>query len=131
MLYAVSLTLLLSGVSWAWIQHLDQAGKVSDTVRRWKTGLIAVHGWSAMLFVLLFGTLLAGHARRAWHARKNRKNGGLLVTVVSLLTLSGYALYYTADESRRTLISCFHLWLGIAAPICLIWHIRTGRQATR
>jgi len=98
---------------------------------RSQISLIAVHGWSAMLFVLLFGTLLAGNVRRAWHARKNRKNGVLLVTVVSLVTLSGYALYYTADESSRTLISCFHLWLGIAAPICLIWHIRTGRQATR
>jgi hypothetical protein len=130
MLYAVSLTLLLSGITWAWIQHLDQAGKAPQTVRQWKTCFVAVHGWSAMLFVLLFGTLLTGHIRRAWHARKNRRNGGFFVSVVALLTLSGYALYYLADENCRAWASNFHLWLGIAAPILLILHIRTGQRAT-
>ena len=129
-LYAASLTLLISGLSWAWIQRLDEAGKAAESVRRWKPALIAVHGWSAMLFVLLFGTLLGGHIRRAWHARKNRKNGVLLVCLVASLTLSGYALYYTADESWRELFSSFHLWLGIASPLFLLWHIRAGQRAT-
>ena len=129
-LYAASLTLLISGLSWAWIQRLDEAGKAAESVRRWKPALIAVHGWSAMLFVLLFGTLLGGHIRRAWHARKNRKNGVLLVCLVASLTLSGYALYYTADENWRALFSSFHLWLGIASPLFLLWHIRAGQRAT-
>jgi hypothetical protein len=123
--------LLLSGVCWAFIQHLDQAGNAPETARRWKTSLIAVHGWSAMLFVLLFGTLLTGHVRRSWRARKNRNNGAFFVSVVALLTLSGYALYYTADENWRLLASNFHLWLGIAAPVFLMFHIRAGRRATR
>ena len=129
-LYAVSLTLLFSGISWAWIQHVDQAGNAPETARRWKTCLIALHGWSAMLFMLLFGAILAGHVRRGWRARKNRKNGGFLVSMVALLTLSGYALYYTANENWRALTSNLHLWLGIAAPIILIVHIRAGRKAT-
>ena len=129
-LYTVSLTVLLSGVSWAWTQHLDEAGQASETVRRWKTGLITVHGWSAMIFVLLLGTLLTGHVRRSWHARKNRKNGAFFVSVVSLLTLSGYALYYLSDEHWRGAVGNFHLWLGIVAPIFLILHIWFGRQAS-
>jgi hypothetical protein len=128
-LYAVSLTLLLSGVAWAWIQHLDQTGQAPENLRGWKTCLIALHGWSAMLFVLLFGTLLAGHVRRAWHARRNRKNGVLVVSVVGVLTLSGYALYYIGNETRRAVTSDLHLWLGIAAPVFLILHIRLGRRA--
>jgi hypothetical protein len=128
--YAVSLTLLFSGISWAWLHHLDQAGNATETARHWKPGLIAIHGWSAMAFVLLFGTLLAGHVRRAWHAKKNRKNGVFIVLLVTLLTLSGYALYYTSDENRRALTSYFHLWLGIVVPIFLILHIRSGKRAT-
>jgi hypothetical protein len=129
-LYAVGLTLLLSGILWAWLQHLDQAGNAPEAARRWKTGLIALHGWSAMLFVLLFGTILPGHVRRGWHARKNLKNGIFFLSVITLLTLSGYALYYTADENWRAMAGNFHLWLGIAAPALLILHIRSGQRAT-
>lgn len=130
-LYTVSLTLLLSGISWAWIQHLDEAGQAPEILRRWKTWLITVHGWSAMMFVLLLGTLLAGHVRRSWHARKNRKNGALFLSVVGSLTFSGYALYYMGEEHWRAAVSNFHLWLGIVVPIFLILHIWFGRRATR
>ena len=129
-LYAAGLILFISGLSWAWIQHLDQAGQAPDSARRWKTCLIAVHGWAAMLFVLLLGTILASHVRRGWHARKNRSNGGFFLFALAVLTLSGYALYYTADDKTRALTSNLHLWLGITAPILLIVHIRTGRRAT-
>lgn len=128
MLYAVSLTLFLSGIGWAWIQHLDQVGRASDTLLRMKTWLIAVHGFSAMTFVLLLGTLLVSHVRRAWHARKNRPNGTFFLTTVSLLTLSGYALYYLGDESGRAAVSQFHLWLGVVAPVLLFWHIWSGKN---
>ena len=130
-LYAAGLILFISGLSWAWIQHLDQAGKAPDSASRWKTCLIAVHGWAAMLFVLLLGTLLASHVRRGWHAKKNRRNGSFFLFALAALTLSGYALYYTADESWRTLVSNCHLWIGVVAPILLVLHIRAGRKATR
>lgn len=129
--YAVSCVLFISGALWAWIQHLDEAGRATESLRQWKTWLIAVHGFSAMSFVLLLGTLLAIHVRRAWHAKKNRRNGGFFLSAIALLTLSGYALYYTGDEDWRAAISNFHLWLGVAAPGLLILHIWFGRRTTR
>ena len=83
-----------------------------------------------MAFVLLLGTLLAGHIRRAWQTGKNRKNGVFFLASVSLLTLSGYALYYIGGEELRNAVSNFHLWLGLATPVLLFWHIRAGRKAT-
>jgi hypothetical protein len=129
MLYADSLTLLLSGVSWAWIQHLDREGRAGDTLLQIKTKLLAIHGISAMLFVLLLGTLLVSHVHRAWLGRKNRPNGAFFLTAVSLLTLSGYALYYLGSESLRDADGQFHLWLGIAVPALLGWHIWCGKRA--
>lgn len=131
LLYAVSLSLFLSGTGWAWIQHLDRYGRASDSLLRLKTKLIAIHGFSAMFFVLLLGTLLASHVRRAWQGRKNRANGVFFLTVVILLTLSGYALYYLGNESLRNANSQFHLWLGMLAPVLLVWHIWAGRKAVR
>jgi hypothetical protein len=130
LLYTASLVLFLSGISWAWIQHLDEAGRAGDGLVRMKPWLIAVHGFSAMLFVLLLGTLLVGHVRRAWHARKNRKNGVFFLTAVCLLTLSGYALYYLGDENWRSATSNIHLWLGVVMPMLLLLHIWFGYHAS-
>ncbi len=129
LLYAVSLALFLSGVAWTWIRHLDHFGRASDRLLRIKTDLIAIHGFSAMFFVLLVGTLLVSHVGRAWHARRNRPNGAFFLIAVSLLTLSGYALYYLGSETLRNADSRFHLWLGVGAPLLLLWHIWSGRNA--
>ncbi|MGH7953346.1 MAG: hypothetical protein ACREFE_15740 [Limisphaerales bacterium] len=129
LLYTVSLTLLLSGIGFAWIQHLDQEGRAGDTLLQIKTKLIAVHGFSAMFFVLLLGTLLVSHIQRAWLGRKNRPNGVLFLSAVGLLTLSGYALYYLGNESLRDADAQFHLWLGVVTPALLGWHIWCGRRA--
>jgi hypothetical protein len=128
LLYAVSLLLLLSGALWAWINHLDQTAQASERIRDFKPWLLKLHGLSAMVFVLLLGTLLPGHVRRAWRARKNRRNGAFFLTAVGALTLSGYLLYYIGGEAWRNALSIFHLWLGLAAPIVLFWHIRSGRR---
>lgn len=129
LLYAVSLALLASGGAWAWANHLDQAGLAGEALRALKPWLMKTHGLSAVVFVLLLGTLLAGHVRRAWHARKNRGNGVFFLTVVSAVALSGYLLYYLGSEEWRNAASNFHLWLGLAAPVLLCWHIRSGRSA--
>ena len=130
LLYVISLLLLLTGVCWGWINHLDEIGKANQGLRQMKTKLIAVHGFSAMTFMLLLGALLPGHVRRAWHTRKNRGNGAFFLFAVGLLTVSGYALYYLGNETLRTAVSWFHLWFGVAAPVLLVWHIRSGHRAT-
>jgi hypothetical protein len=128
-LYAITPALFLSGLSWAWIHHLDQTGQATEGFRRMKPFLITIHGFGAMAFVLLFGTLLVGHVRRAWHARKNRNNGVFFLSSVAVLTLSGYALYYLSDENWRAAASKFHLWFGVVSPALLFWHIRSGRNS--
>jgi len=131
MLYAASLSLFVSGSAWAWLHHLDEVGTADENLLRLKQPLIAIHGISAMTFVLLLGTLLSGHVRRAWYAHKNRGNGVVFLSAVGLLTLTEYALYYLSNETTRRIVSQCHLWLGLAAPILLFWHIRKGRQTTR
>ena len=127
-LYLVSVVLLVSGAAWAWVHRLDDAGQAGEALRQWKPWLLKVHGYAALGFVLLLGTLLTGHIRRSWHAHTNRANGACFLIAVSLLTLSGYTLYYLGDENWRNATSQFHLWLGLVAPALLFWHIRSGRN---
>ena len=128
-LYVVSLVLLVSGGAWAWIHHLDEAGRAGDALRQTKPWLLKVHGFAAVGFVLLLGTLIPVHVRHSWHARKNRINGVFFLSAVGLLTLSGYALYYLGDEAWRNGASRFHLWLGLGAPVLLFFHVRAGKKA--
>jgi hypothetical protein len=130
-LFAVSAVLLITGALWARLHQLDENAPASEGLRRVNRWLMEMHGLTAVGFVLLLGTLLPGHVRRAWRARKNRGNGAFFLTAVASLTISGYALYYLGDENWRRAASWFHLWLGVAAPLLLFWHIRSGRQITR
>ena len=130
-LYLAILTLLVTGLAWNWIHLLDESGTSSKSWREFKPGLMKAHGFAAMGFVLLLGTLLPVHVRHAWHARRNRLNGAFFLSTVGLLTLTGYALYYLGNEKLRALCSDIHFWLGAAIPLLLVWHIWCGRRATK
>jgi len=129
-LYAVGLTLFLSGLAWSGLHHLDQNGNTSGPWRELKPSVMTVHGLVAAGFVLLLGTLLPVHVRHSWHARRNRANGAFLLSAVSTLTLSGYALYYLGNERIRAWCSNVHFWLGAIIPLLLVLHIWSGRRAT-
>jgi hypothetical protein len=130
MLYTICLLLFVSGAAWAWAQRLDHLGEASDALRRWKPFFLKLHGYSAVGFVLLLGGILSGHVRRAWHAHKNRLNGAFFLSVVGVLTATGYTLYYLGNETLRNAASNVHLWLGLASPILLCWHIWSGQKST-
>ena len=119
--------LFVSGASWAWANAYDEASPVAERLREIKPWLLKIHGFSALAFALILGTLLAGHVLTAWRARKNRRIGGLFFAACGLLTLSGYALYYIGGEELRSAVGRFHLWLGLVAPLLLAWHIWSGR----
>jgi cation transport ATPase len=130
-IYLIGLALLTTGLAWAWWHRVDEAGHASAAGRNWQPSLMKIHGFAAMGFVLLLGTLLPVHVRHAWHARRNRANGVFFLSAVSILTLSGYALYYLGNENLRALCSNLHLWLGAAAPLLLAWHIWLGHRSDR
>ena len=128
-LYTVTALLFLSGVTWVLVGWLaEREGASIDFFRSLKSWSLKLHGAAAMAFLVAVGILVPTHIRRGWQARRNRKNGAFLVTVVSLLTLTGYGLYYFGDEQWRTAASWIHLILGFAAPAFLVWHIWLGRR---
>lgn len=129
LLYLSFVTLLLSGLVWAWLHRLDEATTAGSSWRGWTPRLMTAHGGAAVGFVLLLGTLLPGHVRNSWRAGRNRSNGVFFLSAVSVLTITGYALYYLGNEIARALCSDIHFWLGAALPLLLGLHIRSGRFA--
>ena len=127
-LRGLGLTLLLSGAVWAWIHRMDDAWEAASWMREIKPWMLKLHGFAGVGFVLLLGTLIPTHIVRGWNSGRNRILGVFFLVAMAALTLSGYSLYYLGDEGWRLGFSRLHLWLGLASPLLLFWHIRAGRR---
>ncbi len=132
-LYAASLTLFASGVAW-WAldsfaaQPDEFGGTGKHPAEAW---MLRAHGAAAMAILVLLGTVLPVHVKRAWQTRQNLTSGLTLLAGFGLLTVTGYALYYAGGEKLRALASSIHWWLGLALPLLLGWHVVRGHWLRR
>ena len=88
--------------------------------------LLIAHGVSAYLFVLLFGAVMPTHIKAAWKAKRNRISGSLMITVMSVLLISGLFLYY-ADETRDAAL-WVHWVIGSGLVLLFPFHFIAGRR---
>ena len=80
-----------------------------------------------MLTLVLFGTMMPVHIRKAWHAGKNRWTGAVMLAVLAALILTAYGLYYVAGEESRPWISVIHWAIGLGMVPAMILHVVVGR----
>lgn len=129
-LFAITILIYGSGVVWAYLHHfarrMSEFGEQPHPAEPWS---LRLHGAAVMAILVILGTLLPTHVRFAWHARRNRPNGIMLISVFAFLILTGYGLYYFGDERLRSWTSWLHLVVGLALPLALILHIRSGRRS--
>ena len=128
---AATFTLLfISGVLWLvfhyFIHVKTEFGEGPHPLQQW---WMKLHGLAAMATLIVAGSLLLGHIRKAWQHHQNRLSGGTMVAIMAALTLTGYALYYFGGEESRPIISMAHWVIGVAALPLLILHIVSGRRA--
>jgi hypothetical protein len=130
--YWTAAALFASGALWLvfhyFLQVEGQFGPAPHPLEQW---WLRMHGAAAMLALVVVGSLLPIHLRRGWHQRRNLPLGIMLSSVLLLLTLTGYALYYVGSEDARPWIGVLHWGIGMLAPFALVWHIARGRTAAR
>jgi hypothetical protein len=126
--YATGTVLALSGALWLLFHYFVRIpGQFGDTSHVLEYWWLRIHGISAAAFLIGFGSVLPGHVRRAWAGRRNRISGASFVSLLVLLMATGYALYYTADDGARALLSVLHWGVGLGIPVLMAWHIWRGR----
>ncbi len=127
--YLILALVFISGAAWAWLQHFARrAGEFGESPHPAELWMQRLHGASAMLALILFGTLLVYHIPLAWRARRNSRTGSSLFAIFVFLTLSGYALYYSGNERLRAWMSWSHLWVGCALPLFGALHVWCGKR---
>ena len=129
-LYAVFAALTLSGIVWLVAHYLlRQASEFGESVHPWEHPAMQIHGGLAMLILLLTGSLLQLHIRRAYRARCNRRSGWSMLGCLAVLGISGYGLYYLASEQSHIVWSLGHSLIGLVLPVVVWLHILFGRKA--
>jgi hypothetical protein len=128
--YAILSLVFASGAGWAWLHHFARtSGQFGETSRPLESWLQKAHGATSMLALILFGTLFVTHIQRGWQARRNRRSGGSLFILFAFLVVTGYALYYSGNETFRALASSTHLWVGLFFPAIVALHVWRGKKS--
>ena len=124
--------LVVSGAIWLLLHFfMVSQGEFGDTHHPLEMWMLKLHGAAAMAGLIIYGSLLPIHIRRAWTIRRNIFLGISLVVLMLLLTISGYLLYYAGGEEARPIISATHWILGVGVPALLAWHVISGKRRTR
>ena len=128
--YSVLSVVFASGVIWAWLHYFTRSETEfgASPAQGW---VLMIHGLFAAISLVVIGSLLPLHVKHAWRAHRNRINGVFFVAIVTLLIVSGYALYYIGNEHLRSWTSWIHLGVGVAFPFLLVLHIWRGRLSRR
>jgi hypothetical protein len=90
--------------------------------------LLMVHGAAAMVALMLLGALFPLHIGRAWRAKKNRVTGTVIAASNGVLIVTAFGLYYLGSDAIRPWASDIHIAFGLALPLLLLVHVKTGRK---
>ena len=126
-IYWVCTLLWLSGGAWL-VAHFGFPATTDfgPAPNAWEPGLLRVHGWLAVGGVFLLGWISAEHISDRWRRSRNRISGFSLTGFAAVLTLSGYALYYTADR-LHDVVALAHEILGAVVIVFALIHWRSNK----
>jgi len=127
-LHSVFALLWLSGALWLAFHYIlrlpGEFGAVSHPLEIW---WLRLHGLMGFAALIVLGSVLSVHVRRAWHLKRNRSSGFVMNSVFIWLAATGYALYYFVSEANAAWLPHMHWIVGLALPLVLVLHIRRGR----
>jgi hypothetical protein len=128
-IYTLCTLLWLSGCVWLFVHFFfpvaTEFGPAPNPLEPW---LMRLHGWLAVGGVFLFGWITSEHISDRWRKPPNRISGLSLAAFVSILTVSGYALYYTTDRLHEA-AAVLHEVLGALIIVFALAHWRARERS--
>jgi hypothetical protein len=71
----------------------------------------------------------ARHAIDNWRMARRRPSGALMLGVLGLLAVSGFALFFVTGDFSRTAIALVHEIVGVACVVVIVAHARVREAA--
>ena len=134
-IYAAGALLLITGAAWLALHYSVGAGtgELPHPAEMW---LLRGHGLIGFAGLFLFGALAAAHVPQGWrltrrHRWAGQRNSGLaLCALATLLSATGYLLYYFAPQGVRAALGWSHTAVGVSMAILVALHRRSKPPAT-
>jgi hypothetical protein len=123
--YAIFATLALTGSIWLIADMLKSAD--DETWQTVASDMLMLHGMTAMIALVLIGSIIPLHIQRSWRAGKNRVSGAVMIGTNAVLVATAWGLYYAGSETLRTVVADVHIAVGLAMPALVIAHVVLGR----
>jgi hypothetical protein len=83
--------------------------------------LMKAHSLFSYFLILLVGTMV-WHVSEGLKGRKNKLSGVLMILCFLSLVLTGWGLYYVADELARSAVSAAHIIIGATFGGLFLFH---------
>ncbi len=123
--YLIWLVVAISGVIFTFRQDYQMLDPSEFSVN-----ILKMHGLFAAAALVIFGSLIGTHIHSAWQRKRNLLTGVLILSMFSIMSLSGYALYYSPEEWHEV-VKWTHIYSGILTMLILPTHISIGRLLQR
>jgi len=124
--------LWLSGCGWLLLHYYGRVqgafGPETNPAEPW---LMRLHGLALIPALLGIGGMFVVHIPKGWTHARQRVAGVALCTILGILILSGYLLYYLGDEDARSWASVAHWMVGLGLPAIFLWHWLNGIAARK
>jgi hypothetical protein len=131
-IYVVCAWLTLTGMMWLVAHYFMRfAGQFGETMHPFEPWSMKLHGAGAMLFLFIIGSMANSHIRGALKGQRNLVSGWTMIVVLLVLAITGYGLYYVADEASRPFWSSVHWITGAGLGALLALHVLLGRRSTK
>ncbi len=132
-IYVASALLIASGLMWL-LAHYALPLPEDAARHPLEPWAMRIHGAATMFGLAVLGGIWGNHVLGAWERGTHRWSGSSLLGLWLILALSGYGLYYLADEEWRGMASWLHVAAGIGLPAALaihVWKVTSGRKPAR
>lgn len=119
----------LSGCAWLLLhQFFASPTEFGEARHPFEPALLLTHGVLSIVTAYLFGWIMARHAAEAWTLHKRRISGSLLTSLLVILAISGFALFFLSDDAWQLRSTQVHEVLGLLVTLFAIEHWRVMRQ---
>jgi hypothetical protein len=131
-LYVALAVLFGSGILWLVFHYfLMRRGEFGMEPHALEAWWLRLHGAAAFVILWFAGLLWGTHARPNLMRQRWRASGIVIVTLLALLAISGYLLYYAANDGLHDAARLVHWVLGLSLAVPLLIHIFGGQRRSR
>jgi hypothetical protein len=122
-LYLVGIAVWATGVLyWIFDKYMLRHSDIGLSENPLQVWWLRLHAATATAIVWLFGYMCAIHVQRNWQAAVRRSSGTMFLSLLTLLTLTGYLIYYVEADRPLALLSQLHWIVGLCAPLAFLAH---------